>query len=197
MAAGRPRQFDIDEATEKAMNVFWRRGYEGASIPELTKAMGISAPSLYAAFGSKEALFRKVLDRYDRGPSNYNLKALQALTAHAVAEQLLLGAVNLLGDERNPRGCLVVQGALACADAEDSVRQELILRRAAGEEAIRNRLKRAKAEGDLPSDSDPAALAHYIRAVIYGLSVQAAGGASRRDLTEKSLSWLCGRGRIP
>jgi len=184
MAGGRPREFDVDKALDGAMIVFWRKGYEGASMPELTKAMGISAPSLYAAYGGKEALFRKALDRYESGPSAYVPKALQAPTARGVAEQLLQGAVNLFADGRHPKGCLMVQGALACGDAGDAIRQELITRRIGGEDAIRRRLKRAKSEGDLPTDANPADLARYIRTVIYGMSVQAAGGASRKDLSK-------------
>lgn len=183
MAIGRPREFDTEKALDLAMELFWRKGYEGTSLSDLTGTLGITRPSLYAAFGNKEALFRKVLDRYDNGPCAYVPKALQAPTARAVAEQLLRGAVSLFSDERNPKGCLSVQGALASGDAADAVREDLIARRVAGEEAIYQRLKRAKSEGDLPADSNPADLAHYIRAVIYGMAVQAAGGASRKDLS--------------
>jgi len=180
--AGRPRTFDIDEALDKAMVVFWRKGYEGSSIPDLTKAMGISSPSLYAAFGSKEGLFRRVLDRYELGPSHYVTEALKAPTAREVVERLLLGAVNLVAGDCNPTGCLMVQGALSGSDAASEVRVDLAARRAAGERAVRRRLKRAKDEGDLPADADPAQLARYIRAIVYGLAVHAAGGATRREL---------------
>jgi AcrR family transcriptional regulator len=182
MPAGRPRAFDTEKALDGALSVFWCKGYEGSSMPDLTKAMGVSSPSLYAAFGSKEGLFLKVLERYESGPSSYGAKALKAPTARAVAEQLLAGAVELHGNARNPRGCLVVQSALACSDAADTVRRQLIALRVAKEDAVCRRLKRAKAEGDLPADSDPAALARYLRTVIYGMAVQAASGASRKDL---------------
>src|SRR5438094_9922303 len=105
---GRPRAFDVDEALDQALKVFWRKGYEGTSLPDLTKAMGINRPSLYAAFGNKEELFRKALDRYAEGPAAYAAEALNEPTARAVAELLLEGSVNLLTDPRNPRGCLVV-----------------------------------------------------------------------------------------
>ncbi len=163
------------------MQVFWRQGYEGASLSDLTKAMGINRPSLYAAFGDKEALFRKALDRYDNGPAAYIRQALQEPTARAVAERLLLGAADLQTDPRHP-GCLMVQGALACGDAADPVRRELIARRKNGEAAIRRRLQRAKAEGDLPGDADPAGLALYIATIVRGMAVEAAGGATRREL---------------
>src|SRR6516225_7036799 len=106
MPTGRPRAFDIDKALDRALKVFWRKGYEGASLPELTRAMGINRPSLYAAFGNKEALFRKVLDRYAEGPAAYVREALTEPTARAVAERLLGGAVDLLSGPRGPRGCL-------------------------------------------------------------------------------------------
>jgi AcrR family transcriptional regulator len=178
----RPREFNIDEALDRAMEVFWHKGYEGATLLDLTTAMRISRPSLYAAFGNKEALFRKALDRYAAGPASYVRVALAEPTAHAVAEQLLRAAIKTLTDPRNPRGCLSVQGALACGDASESVRRELAAHRAAGEAAIRRRFERAQAEGDLPPDSAPADLARYVATVIQGMAVQAASGAGRADL---------------
>jgi AcrR family transcriptional regulator len=179
---GRPREFDTDKALDAALKVFWRKGYEGASLPELTKAMGINRPSLYAAFGNKEALFRKVLDRYAEGPSAYVGEALNEPTARAVAERLLEGTIDLLTDRRNPHGCLMVQGALACGEAAESVRRELASRRLASEAAVCQRFERALAEGDLPADCDPADLARYVVTVVRGMAVQAAGGAGREEL---------------
>jgi AcrR family transcriptional regulator len=180
--AGRPRGFDADAALERALEVFWRKGYEGASLSDLTRAMGINRPSLYAAFGDKEELFRKALDRYDAGPAAYVSKALEEPTARAVVEGLLNGAVDLLSDLNTPRGCLMVHGALVCGDAADSVRQELASRREAGEARLRRRFKRAKSDGDLPPDSDPSGVARYVSTVIYGMAVQAAGGATGKEL---------------
>jgi AcrR family transcriptional regulator len=179
---GRPREFNVGKALDRALKVFWRKGYEGASLPALTRAMGINRPSLYAAFGNKEALFRRVLDRYVDGPAAYFRAALHEPTARAVAERLLGGALGLLTDPRNPPGCLLVQGALACGEPAESVRRELVSRRLAGEVAVRQRFERARAEGDLPADSDTAALARYVVTVIQGMAVQAAGGASREEL---------------
>ncbi|MEN3334372.1 MAG: hypothetical protein V7641_3737 [Blastocatellia bacterium] len=179
---GRPRAFDVDEALDRALQVFWRKGYQGTSLSDLTRAMGINRPSLYAAFGDKQSLFRKVLDRYADGPAAYVREALNKPTARAVVERLLGGAIDLLSDPRTPQGCLTVQGALSCGEAIDAVRQELNTRRAAGEAAIRERFERAKAEGDLPKDANPGDLARYVATVMHGLSVQAAGGASRAEL---------------
>ena len=178
---GRPREFDIDTALERAMELFWRQGYEGTSLADLTRELGVTRPSLYAAFGSKEALFFRALDRYE-ARAGYRQAALAAPTAAAYARALLEGAADLHGDKRNPPGCLGVQGALACAPQSDSIRKELIRRRKLGESLILSRLKRAKAEGDLPPDADPADLARYLSIVIYGITIQAAGGASRKEL---------------
>src|ERR1700687_480877 len=109
---GRPRSFDLGKALDAGMLVFWRKGYEGASLSDLTRAMGINRPSLYAAFGDKEALFRKALDRYDEGPAAYVREALKQPTVRAVTEQLLRGAAKLSTDPHHPPGCLMVQGAL-------------------------------------------------------------------------------------
>ena len=179
---GRPRSFDIDRALDRALLVFWRKGYEGTSLSDLTKAVGVNRPSLYAAFGDKKALFRKALDRYLTGPAAYTQEALKEPTARAVVERLLQGAADLNAAPRNPGGCLMVQGALVCGEAGDSIRQELVACRAAGEAALRRRLQRAKSEGDLPTDTDPADLARYLATIIYGMAVQAAGGASRDKL---------------
>src|SRR3954470_8378884 len=102
MPVGRPRAFDVDKAPYQALLVFWRKGYEGTSLPDLTEAMGINRPSLYAAFGNKEALFRKALDRYVQGPAAYLGAALKQPTAKAVTERVLYGAADRLTDPRNP-----------------------------------------------------------------------------------------------
>jgi AcrR family transcriptional regulator len=179
---GRPRAFDADKALDRALAVFWRNGYEGASLPALTKAMGINRPSLYAAFGNKQALFRKAVERYERGPASYAHKALKQPTARGVVEALMEGAVALLTNPRNPGGCLMVQGALACGENANGVRQELASLRAAGVAAIRRRFQRAIDEGDLPARADASALARFVATVTHGLAVQAASGASRKEL---------------
>jgi AcrR family transcriptional regulator len=182
MPIGRPREFDTEQALELAAELFWRKGYEGTSLADLTDTLGITRPSLYAAFGNKESLFRLALDRYEVKAGAYRSKALAAPTAFEVAQLLLEGAADLHGDKNNPVGCLGVHGALACSDEADPIRRELSSRRIAGEDAIRQRLKRAKADGDLPKDASPANLARYLSVVIYGMTVQSVGGASRAEL---------------
>src|SRR5271154_809619 len=113
---GRPRSFDLDKALNAAMNVFWREGYEGASLSDLTEAMGITRPSLYAAFGNKEDLFRQVLDRYDERTAGFLVDSIEAPTARTVAERLLRGAAHFHADLNNPPGCLMVHGSLVGSD---------------------------------------------------------------------------------
>lgn len=181
-AMGRPREFDVDKALEQALHVFWRQGYEGTSINDLTQAIGITKPSLYAAFGNKEDLFRKALDRYIDGPGGYVQTAMAKPTIREVVAHLLHGAADAVTNPDNPPGCLAVQAALCCGEAAETIKQELMSRRAKGEDDLRARFERAIAEGDLPKDANAGDLARYLSAVLQGMAVQAAGGASRDDL---------------
>jgi AcrR family transcriptional regulator len=182
VAIGRPRNFDTDQALERALDVFWRKGYEGASICDLTAAMGINPPSLYAAFGNKEALFRQALDRYVEIQGAHIRKALVVPKARDAIAALLHGYARSLTDKSNPAGCLVVQGISGAGEHAQCIRDMLNAKRAAGEKDVRERLKRAKAEGELPEDADPAALARYFSTVSQGMAVQAASGTSRKEL---------------
>ncbi len=184
MPRGRPREFDTEKALDEALLLFWRHGYEGTSLSALTQAMGINMPSLYAAFGNKENLFRKVLDRYIQKPASYLPNALKEPTARRVAEKLLRGAIHMTMDPEHPDGCLLVQGALVSGPLADSVRTELNRRRAGAQAAVQKRFERAVAEGDLPPSANPRKLAAYITTLIWGLSVQATGGANRAQLKE-------------
>lgn len=184
MARGRPREFDVEKALDSALFLFWRQGYEGTSMSSLTRAMGINTPSLYAAFGDKERLFRKVLDRYIERPASYLPRALEEPSARAAIERLFCGAINMVMQRGRPDGCLLVQGALASAPMTSTVRKELARRRAGAEAAVCRRLQRAVDERELPSNVDAARLAKYFATVLWGMSVQAAGGATREDLEE-------------
>jgi len=179
---GRPRKFDLDEALDRAVLVFWQLGYERTTLTDLCEAMNINRPSLYAAFGTKEQLFHRALDRYANGPHAYEAEMLNLPTAREVAEGLLRGAVERQTGVDTPHGCLAVLGATTHPDTESPVARALIDARAAGEDAVRERFTRAKQDGDLPTDVDPAELAAYIRTVIYGMTVKAAGGATREEL---------------
>jgi AcrR family transcriptional regulator len=184
MPRGRPREFDTEKAIDAALFQFWRHGYEGTSLASLTEAMGINMPSLYAAFGSKEMLFRRALERYVERPASYLPLALREPTARQVAEKLFRGAIEMTMHPGRPDGCLLVQGALAAGPGAAWVKEELHRRRAGAEAAVRRRFERAVAEGDLPKGADAGKLARFVVTVIWGMSVQAAGGASRAALEE-------------
>jgi AcrR family transcriptional regulator len=179
---GRARAFDTDEALDRAMIVFWSKGYEGASLSDLTEAMGINRPSLYAAYGNKEELFRQALERYAEGPASYEREALALPTAREVAASLLRGAADVQTDPDTPAGCLATLGTTYCAEDSSPVGKTLIASRLAGHAVIRERLERARAEGDLPANADPKALTHYIGTVVCGMAVLAASGVSRKEL---------------
>ncbi|MDR7381667.1 TetR/AcrR family transcriptional regulator [Promicromonospora iranensis] len=179
---GRPRGFDADAALERAMQVFWAQGYEGASLTDLTGAMGITRTSMYAAFGNKEELFRKALERYAEGPASYVGRALREPTAARVATAFLHGSVRATSTPGCPAGCLGVQGSLAAGVAGREARDTLATWREEGVRRLRERFQRAVDEGDLPSGADAGALARYLMAVSNGIAVQAAGGATRDDV---------------
>jgi AcrR family transcriptional regulator len=179
---GRPREFDPDDALAAALRVFWQNGYEGASMAELTEAMGITKPSLYACFGNKEALFRKALDLYERDKLAYIGKALEEPSARAVAERLLRGALATHCGGTDPQGCLgVIATVVGCSEAE-SIREHVCARRASSEAALVERFERAKRDGDLPEGIDPKALGSCVTTVLQGLSVKAQSGVTRAEL---------------
>jgi AcrR family transcriptional regulator len=179
---GRHREFDPDEALDIALQVFRRQGYEGTSISDLTDAMGITRPSLYAAFGNKEDLFRKTLDLYVRHHLCFAQEALKAPTAREAVERLLRGYADVFTDPANPPGCLVVNGAVACSESTEPIREAIIARRMANEKNLCARLENARAEGDFPKDESPADWARYVMSVALGMAIKATSGASRDEL---------------
>jgi AcrR family transcriptional regulator len=182
MPGGRPRAFDREAALDVALEVFWRQGYEGTSLTDLTAAMGINRPSLYSAFGNKEELFGEALERYAAGPGAYAVEALEAPTVREVVERLIFGAVELTSGAGRPCGCLTVNTAQACGPDGEPARQRALARRMAGEAALRRRFEDAADAGDLPPDCDPADLARLVHTVTDGIAVQAASGQSRDQL---------------
>jgi AcrR family transcriptional regulator len=179
MPGGRPRAFEPEAALDRALEVFWRQGYEGTALSDLTAAMGISKPSLYAAFGNKEELFAAVVDRYVSGPGAYAGQALEQSHARDVIERLVYGAVDLTTRPQTP-GCLAVGCVQACGPDAEPARQRAIACRRASETALRRRLERARVEGDLAGD--PADIARFVMTVTDGIAVQAAGGTTREEL---------------
>jgi len=184
--AGRPRGFDYDEALDRAMHVFWRKGFEGASLNDLTAAMGIQPASLYKAFGNKRTLFEKALARYLAGPVAFVHDALNEPTAYAVADRILRRTAEFLTEGRSRRGCMTVQAALASGVEGGPIRRKLIALRVEEQDALRRRFERAKSEGDLPNDADAADLARLITALYQGMTVQAINGESRENLLRLS-----------
>ena len=176
---GRRREFDVDKVLDAAVYVFWRKGYEGASYADLVEAAGVERPALYAAFGNKEALFRKALARYNELYLDYIPEALQLPTAREVAAHILNKAVELNTRFPDRAGCLGINGVVAGSDDAEPVRKALAEFRATGRKQLRERLERAKAEGDLPANADPDALAAFVMTVTQGIAVQAKGGMSR------------------
>ena len=181
MTVGRPREFDPEDALETAMQLFWEHGFDGVAISELTDAIGINRRSLYAAFGSKEELFTKAVQRYMAGPAGYIDDALRQPTAWEVATEMVHGAADANTHRDRPRGCLLVQGALAADENADAVRADLERRRSDGVDALAHRFQEAQAAGELPG-VNTRALARWITSVCQGLSVQARSGATREEL---------------
>ncbi len=180
---GRKREFDVDQALDAALCLFWRKGYEGVSYTDLTQATGVERPALYLAFGNKEALFRRVLERYYERHLDFIPVALELPTSREVAEHILFSAAELNTRYTDHKGCLGVHGALAGSDDAEPIRQALIKARAEGELSLRDRFERAKQEGDLSETADSAALAAFVLAVLHGIAVQAKAGFSR-DMLE-------------
>ncbi|MCX4834464.1 TetR/AcrR family transcriptional regulator [Streptomyces sp. NBC_01016] len=176
---GRPRGFDRDRALEQALRVFWEHGYQGASMAALTSAMGIKSPSLYAAYGSKEELFREALALYAATEGSYTRRALdEQPTARESVEAALRDNAAAYTDPATPRGCLVILAApLATPDSAD-VADTLARLRTQTREAIQGRIERGIADGDLPVGTDAARLAAFYATVLNGLSFQARDGAS-------------------
>lgn len=181
--AGRPRAFDRSEALDTALDLFWRHGFEATSTAQLTAAIGIAPPSLYAAFGSKEALFREALVLYGqrfgaflRGPMSGSGGAREAVG------QMLHGAARQFSDGRHPLGCMVAAGELQMTAAQSPLAQEVANLRLAAQRVIRNRLNHARKDGELPADTDTATLAAFFAMVIQGMAVQARDGAKPGQL---------------
>ncbi|QIJ66730.1 TetR/AcrR family transcriptional regulator [Streptomyces sp. JB150] len=178
---GRPRSFDRETALERAIMAFWERGYEATSVSDLTRAMGIGAPSLYAAFGDKRALFDEVVEVYGARYGSFAARALaEEPTARAAVRRLLREAAAEYTAPGRPHGCLVVHAATNCTSPE--VEQALRERRNANIAAIESRIRADIATGELPPGTDAAALARHTGAMIQGMSQQARDGASRAEL---------------
>ena len=180
---GRPRGFDRDAALEKALHLFWSRGFEATSISDLTSAMRITPPALYSAYGDKKRLFLEAVDRYERDAGCFAQKALtEEPTAEDAIRSLLHGAVNSFTKPGAPKGCLVVLGATNCAAESNDIYLALAERRANAEKAVRARIHAGQIAGELADGTNVDALAGMVTATLYGLAVKAKDGVSRAQL---------------
>jgi AcrR family transcriptional regulator len=184
-AKGRPRSFDRDAALDRAMLLFWEHGYEATSLAQLTAAMGISPPSLYAAFGDKQKLFLETVERYiTRGGADADALMGGARTAREAVSRFLDATAARLTAPRFPRGCMVVLAATSCSDEAAPVQARLAACRATWQDELERRIARGIDEGDVPATASPAALASFFMAVTQGMSMHARDGASRKRLGE-------------
>jgi AcrR family transcriptional regulator len=188
---GRHREFDVDNALDAALDVFWLKGYEGASYTDLTQATGVERPGLYSAFGNKEAMFRLALDRYYAKYLHYFPEALEQPTSRLVVEHILLGAAELHTRFADRRGCMGVIGAVVGPDSVAPIQKTLVDARSAGEAALVRRLEHAREQGDLPEDANCTVLAAFVMTILSGMAVQARSGYDRETLevvAEQALS---------
>jgi len=183
LVKGRPRGFDEEQAIDSAMRVFWEKSYEGATMADLTEATGLNRSSIHAAFGSKEGLFLKVVERYWEGPMSHIPKALAEPTLPRVVEALIRGMVNFLSTPGNPKGCLAVHGALVCGTNGERVMQFTAEWRKTTVSMIKKRIQQAQRKGELRGEVNAADYARYIAAMMAGLVVQSLNGANRAELT--------------
>lgn len=181
---GRPRSFDRQKALCAALRIFRERGYEGTSMSDLQKALGgLSPPSIYAAFGSKEDLFKEAVDVYVKQMRGRVERALDAADTRAAIEGLLRSAVLNTTEVEEPRGCLLVQGALACSPSGKGVQEFLHQHRQETHRTLMKRLKAGVTAGDVPAHTDVAAVASFYTTLIHGISIQARDGVTRAALT--------------
>ncbi len=179
---GRPVSFDHDEALDKALNLFWLRGYEGTTMAELTKVMGLNRPSIYAAFGNKDELFQKAVNRYISEPTAFIAEALKKSKSRDAVNKLLNDAADFMTKKNTPPGCMVVLSALVCGKESENIKKFLISCRDNLECALVQRFKVARKNKELPPDTNISELAKYYVTIHQGMAVQAASGATKKEL---------------
>ncbi|WP_410016122.1 TetR/AcrR family transcriptional regulator [Sodalis sp. C49] len=178
---GRPRSFDREAVLDRAMRLFWLRGYESTSMAELLKVMQVTTPSVYSAFGDKEHLFLEAIARYIDGPARYQAEALKEKTARAAVERILSQAVESIADTSTPPGCMLALSVINCSAASEPVRKIVNEARQETERALCRRIAQGIAEGDVPAQTDAGALAGFFATVLYGLSIKAKEGISAHE----------------
>lgn len=180
---GRPRAFDRDTALEQARRTFWQLGYEGASIADLTAAMGITPQSLYAAFHSKAELYREALAQYRRTDGGFSKKAMaEEPTAAKAIRRVLAEAAHLFTRSDRPTGCMLSTAVITCAEENRVVADHVAEMRRETLARYRDRIEKGIAEGDVPPGTDSLAIARFLQSIIQGMTIQARDGASEKDL---------------
>jgi AcrR family transcriptional regulator len=178
---GRPRGFDRDAALAAAMEVFWEKGFESASISDLTEAMGINPPSLYAAFGDKEQLFLAAMESYNKSRGD-QCPYSDEPTARGAVERLLTYMARELTEGSHPRGCMMMMAAATSANSSPGLQKALSEKRVAARDCLKARIRKGMEQGDVPRDADPASLADFYSTILTGMSMLARDGASRKSL---------------
>lgn len=180
---GRPRAFNKDTALEKAMYLFWRHGYDGTSLGQLTKEIGIAAPSLYSAFGSKENLFKLALERYFQTVSSLAVEEFSnAETVYEGLENVLFASANSFADPESPLGCMIGIGTLRCSSSNSAIQEATTVLRQKSFLDLQERLLLAQTKGEISDSTNVDAIADFYSAIVYGMSVMAKDGASRERL---------------
>ncbi len=181
--AGRPREFDKDAALKAARDLFWERGYEAVSMADLTTALGLASARIYAAFGSKEQLFRDAVLDYEAREGGFADRALsEEPTARQAIERMFYEAINLYTSQEGPRGCMVVSAAINCTAENEGIRGWLEEHRRARTTALVARVQKAVRTGELARSIDAKGLGNLCAAALHGISVQARDGSSREAL---------------
>ena len=178
---GRPREFKIEKAVKAATALFWQKGYEGTSLADLTRAIGICAPSFYFAFGSKENLFRKVIERYNAKCATFIEAAMLESTAQAVVQRFLVGYADLLTDSTHAPGCLAMNSAFSCSE-NGAIRDWLASQREGLRQRLIDRFAQARENGEVTANDDCDSLARFVVTTAWGLAIEAQSGASREEL---------------
>jgi AcrR family transcriptional regulator len=189
---GRPLSFDRKAALDCAMHLFWAHGYEATSIADLTAAMGITPPSLYAAYGDKKRLFLEAVDLYCSQPVAVDQMIAQAETAAEAARQMLVGSALRFTGPDTPPGCLLATGAISCSAAAADVQAALAAIRKRTQTCLETKITADIAAGTMPADTDSDLLATYVMAMIQGMSTLARDGAKRENLLDLAAAMMRG-----
>lgn len=179
---GRPRSFDTDEALTSALQVFWEKGYASTSLNDLTEAMGINKPSLYAAFGNKEQLFIKAMDLYEKRPESFFYNSLEEPTVLKMVEHMLMGAAQQMSDKSQPQGCMMIESAFASKEPTDLIKEAVHEKRERMGGLVYERFEEAKRAGELPEHVNCSDLMHYMFTIVMGMNIHASNGATREEL---------------